>query len=463
MTRRVKQARVVALVISAVVAGAALCVAQSSSPPPETVVFPSGNLSLQGQIYRPAGAGPHPAVLFLHGSEDSYEKEISAVGPLYAANGYLFFVPSRRGQGLSKAQGESIGVRLARERESKGEEAQARLMAQLLKTEQMDDVLAALRYLRGRRDVDGTRVAVAGHSFGGILSVVAAARASGIRAAIASAPAAPNGAWAPELQTDFREAVRRVPVFVFRAENDQNVSPGRLLAEELDRYLLGRRMKIFRCFGATATEGHSFGYFGGSIYAPDVFAFLAEQMDEAWTSIRASAPYEWEGDIDGKAAWTMKHYGQFLRDYPDHVLAADAMFEMAVAIWASAGYPELFHYLIAPTRAERDAKGRQLQQWFDTRGFGGGVVPSVAKPDLAGARRAREMFRDLVAKYPSARPVGMARYYSAVILDYCFDDRPNAIAEYETFLEEHHTMEPFVGKAKRRIEVLRGTVGDRIP
>jgi dienelactone hydrolase len=247
---------------------------------PDTVEFRSDSLMLRGLVYRPTGPGPHPAVLFLHGSGDSYDAQVAAVGPLYASHGYLLFVPFRRGQGLSVGRGEAITRRLAREAQANGPAARMRLMAELLATEQLDDVRAALTYLRGRPEVDAGRIAVVGNSFGGILSVFAAARVPGLRAAIASAPAALTWAEAPPLRDRLREAAReaRVPVFLFQAENDRDLTPTAVLAAEMAAAGRPHRRTIYPAFGTTVEQGHGFGYFGGAVYGPDVFAFLAETL-----------------------------------------------------------------------------------------------------------------------------------------------------------------------------------------
>jgi carboxymethylenebutenolidase len=259
---------------------------QQAAPPavtPDTVEFASGPLRLRGLVYRPEGTGPHPAMLFLHGSGDDYGPQMAEVGSLYARNGYLLFVPFRRGQGLSAGRGVAIAERLGREARANGPEARMRLMAELLATEQMDDVLAALAYLKGMPGVDSTRIAVGGNSFGGILSVFSAARAPGIRAAVASAPAALTWARAPELRDGLREAARqaRVSIFFFQAENDRDLSPTRELAAIMTQAGKPHVLKIYPPFGSTAEEGHSFGYRGGATYGPDVFAFLARHLGAA--------------------------------------------------------------------------------------------------------------------------------------------------------------------------------------
>ena len=82
--------------------------ATSASSGPDTVAFTSGALTLHGVVYRPTGAGPFTAVLFNHGSGKDYTAEVAAVGPAYAALGFVFFAPSRRGQWLSSNTGHYI-------------------------------------------------------------------------------------------------------------------------------------------------------------------------------------------------------------------------------------------------------------------------------------------------------------------------------------------------------------------
>jgi dienelactone hydrolase len=249
---------------------------QESSP--LTVEYASGSLSLRGMMYRPAGNGPRPAILFLHGSSADYTKEMSTIGPLYARNGYVLFFPFRRGQGLSVGRGEPISEPLSREFKANGPAARMRLTAQLLATEQMDDVLAALKYLQTQPYVDATRIAVVGNSFGGILAVFSAERAPGIRAVVASAPAAQTWASAPELRERLLSAAKnaQVPIYFLQASNDFDLAPTEKLAEEMRLAGKPHTRKIFPAFGTSKPEGHSFGYFGGDIWGPDVFGFLSQ-------------------------------------------------------------------------------------------------------------------------------------------------------------------------------------------
>jgi len=106
-----------------------------------------------------------------------------------------------------------------------------------LATTQTDDVMSAVEYVRSLPYVDRTRVAVAGCSFGGIVSLFAAERGTGVQAVVDFAGGAMSWASAPELQERMKQAARaaRVPVFFVQAENDFNTAPSLVLSEEMRR------------------------------------------------------------------------------------------------------------------------------------------------------------------------------------------------------------------------------------
>src|SRR6059058_5353696 len=136
-------------------------------PAAEVVSFLSGNLTLRGVLYRPDGTGPFPAVVYNHGSAMDSSAAIDALGPVFAARGWVFFAPYRRGQGLSASAGPYImdQIRAAVTRGGLGEGAST--LVRLLETDHLDDQLAALAWLRQAAFIQANRVAVAGNSFGG--------------------------------------------------------------------------------------------------------------------------------------------------------------------------------------------------------------------------------------------------------------------------------------------------------
>lgn len=242
----------------------------------ETVTFESGRLHLKGLVFRPSGAGPHPLVVYLHGIGNEYAAEIDAVAAAYTGHGYVLFAPFRRGQGLSADSGPSMRDRLLAEDKSHGEAAARALQAHLMETEQLDDVRAAIDFARTLPDIRKDEITVAGNSFGGALAVLAAARVRGIKAAVASAPAAQAWSKAPEMRQLLLGAARdaRAPIFLFQAENDFDTAPSADIAAELARSGKAGERKLYPPFGKTHMDGHHIGYFGASVWADDVFRFL---------------------------------------------------------------------------------------------------------------------------------------------------------------------------------------------
>jgi hypothetical protein len=64
------------------------------------------------------------------------------------------------------------------------------------------------------------------------------------------------------------------PIFFFQAENDYDLSPSRVLSAAMKGAGKECELKIDPPFGNSVEDGHSFGYFGGSVWAADVFRFL---------------------------------------------------------------------------------------------------------------------------------------------------------------------------------------------
>lgn len=244
---------------------------------PDTVSFRSGSLTLRGIIYRPSAPGRRLTVLFNHGSGTDYTREVAAVGPTYARLGYVFFAPARRGQWLSEATGGYILDSLDAIEKLKGEAARDPLLVELMRGPQLDDVRAARDFIVSQPFVDPRRIVAAGNSFGGIVTVFASAYLDGLYAAVDFAGAAQTWAGAPTLQRAMTEAARRarVPVYFAQAENDYDVTPSRAMSAAMTAAKLPNRLRIFPPFGVSTPEGHSFGYFGGAIWGPDVAAFLA--------------------------------------------------------------------------------------------------------------------------------------------------------------------------------------------
>jgi carboxymethylenebutenolidase len=269
----------------------ALAVGQQVSIDQETVVVPSGKLRLKAFLWKPAGPGPFPAVLFCHGSGGAdaghtaglpITEAAEKLAPLFLKHGYAFMYLFRRGQGLSADQGLFMQNILQHEEAAKGKEARQHLQFVLASTDHLDDVMAGLSFLEAAPAIDAKRVAIAGHSFGGQLTLFAAERDNTLRAAVAFAAAANSWERSSELRQRLLTAVNKAtaPIMLIHAANDYSTAPGYALASELERLHKPHLLKVYPPVGGTSEDGHNFLYLATPRWEDDVFKFLDEHVKQ---------------------------------------------------------------------------------------------------------------------------------------------------------------------------------------
>jgi carboxymethylenebutenolidase len=244
------------------------------------VTFSSGKLTLHGYLYKPAGDGPFPAVLWNHGSE-KLPGWLPQLGPLFTRRGYVFFIPHRRGQGRSSREAPYIMDLLEREREEHGRAARSRKLVELQEVH-LEDQLAALEYVKSLPYVDAKRIAAMGCSFGGIQTVLAAEKGAGLRAAVDFAGAAESWQDSPDIRELLLRAVRnaKVPILFIQAEGDYDLSPSKELGKAMEKAHKPHQVHLYPRFGATNQENHAFCVRGAEIWSAEVLAFLEVNMAE---------------------------------------------------------------------------------------------------------------------------------------------------------------------------------------
>jgi dienelactone hydrolase len=132
----------------------------------EDVRYPSGHVECAAWLYRPVEVERPPVVVLCHGLGGTRERRLDAYAERFAAAGMAALPFTYRNFG-----------------DSGGEPRQ------LLDIDvQLDDIAAALTYVRGRKDLDGSRIALWGSSFGGGHVMVAAARDAEVRAVVSQCP-----------------------------------------------------------------------------------------------------------------------------------------------------------------------------------------------------------------------------------------------------------------------------------
>jgi carboxymethylenebutenolidase len=250
--------------------GSAVCPAQTQ---PQEVVFPSYGLQLHGFLWKPDGAGPFPAIVWNHGSERRPGSQ-PALASFYAAHGYVFFVPHRRGQGRSPGN----YIQDLVEQAPRGERAE-RMVA--LQRAEVDDVVAAVSFLKSQSLVDPARIAVSGCSYGGIQTLLAGERDLGVKALVPFAPGAMSWEQNLPLHDLLLHAIdsAQAPIFLLQAENDYDLGPSHALSKEASKRGKDFQSKIYPAFGHDHQDGHwGFCTTATDVWGADVLSFLSEKM-----------------------------------------------------------------------------------------------------------------------------------------------------------------------------------------
>ena len=252
------------------------CISSAQSKPeskPEEVVFPSSGRELHGFLWKPEGPGPFPAILWNHGSEKLPGSQ-PVLAKFYAEHSYVFFIPHRRGQGRSPGEyiQDLVGQTPPSER--------ARRMVELQQAE-VEDVIAALNYLKSQPFVDAARIAISGCSYGGIQTLLAGERDLGVKALVPFAPGAMSWDQNLPLRDRLLRAVdlAKAPILLIQAENDFNLAPSRELSKEAERKKKNLQSKIYPPFGKSHEDGHGkFCSTATAVWGNDILAFLDSQM-----------------------------------------------------------------------------------------------------------------------------------------------------------------------------------------
>ena len=140
----------------------------------------------------------------------------------------------------------------------------------------LEDQLAALQYLRALRYVDQNRIGVMGASFGGIQTMLAVERGPGYRVAVNCSGAAESWRGSSSLRSRLIAAASKatMPVFFLQAENDHDLTPNRILSEEVRKTGKPVETKVYPPFGSGPREGHSFCWRGTETWGADVLRFI---------------------------------------------------------------------------------------------------------------------------------------------------------------------------------------------
>ncbi len=210
------------------------------------VVFQSGSTPLKGHLASPDGTGPFPAVIYLHGGMGPVVGgNPKATAEAIATAGFLGFAPIRR------KDPSLVG--------------------------NVQDVIAAIDYVKNLEDVDADQLAIIGFSRGGLLAFMASTQRRDLNAIVLMAPAHGQGALRRFL-TNANEVT--APTLILVAKNDMkqadHVSISRQINTTLKDAGKETRLIVYPSYGR---DGHRLFFEVRQTYWSDVETFLKYRLD----------------------------------------------------------------------------------------------------------------------------------------------------------------------------------------
>ena len=248
---------------------------ETSSKLPYTELFyEHEGLRLQSYLFKPVSGGPFPLVIYNHGlrfGDERAQRPFFYIARLLTDAGYAVLVLERRGYGASDGPTFREEVR--------GDYRDlfvARVVAET------GDAIAAIDAVESDPEIDASKVAMMGWSFGALVSVFAAARTDRLFAVINQAGGSLNFLRSSPLRDALEDAARHLntPVCCMVAKNDGTVDGARRVHAILASRGVPAELKIYPPFTPKqpiegVAPGHLiFGAEGVPIWGNDVIRFL---------------------------------------------------------------------------------------------------------------------------------------------------------------------------------------------
>lgn len=220
----------------------------------EEVTFKNGDVMLAGTLLLPSGRKRFPAVVLVHGSSPNERTTYKSWARHFANSGIAALVYDKRGAGKSTGNTRAAGME-----------------------DLANDALAGVQMLKLRRDIDAGKIGIAGHSQGGWIAPLAAAKSGDVAFVIVGGAAAVTPA---EQSIYHRAGVMRAA-----GMTDGEITEATRLREKI--YLLNRKI--------LAGDRDVMEFRSG------LSKELADRKDARWFS-PAELPPELTGDLPPRGA-----------------------------------------------------------------------------------------------------------------------------------------------------------------
>lgn len=193
----------------------------------EEVRFEHGDVSLAGTLLLPHGAGPHPAVVMIHGSGPATRDVFLPVADVLARNGVAVLLHDKRGTGASSGNYHRADF-----------------------DDLAGDAAAGVAWLAGHPEIDSRRIGLHGFSLGCWVAPLAAAKSERVAFVIVEAAPATTPAEHERLRVERQ----------MRADGQPNASIARAISFMDQKFKVGRTGQGWEALVRSMKQGERDGW-----------------------------------------------------------------------------------------------------------------------------------------------------------------------------------------------------------
>ena len=242
------------------------------------VSFPGASGMMLGYLYRPAGDGPFPAVIFHHRDHKSLMKSelvhLDKLVAFFTSKGYMLFLPDRHPDTFTT---DEFSPELQKKLAAKNPDAATKDRRIMERYEIINrDVVASVEWLKRQPDVNTNQVILLGLASGAMQSLAALTKVD-VSAAVLFSPAATSWSDGAVVRNWLISSTRtaKAPILLIYTD-DQSLAPATALGPELDRKGKPNRMIIYPVAGQTSSLIANFVTEGIDVWGEDALKFLKQ-------------------------------------------------------------------------------------------------------------------------------------------------------------------------------------------
>ena len=256
-------------------------VENTNAPVASVVSFSTGTNLLNAYLFKPETPGPHPVIVWNHGSpkpilQSGPVARFNALAKFFIDHDFVLFIPDRRARTIVFADEGAV--------DPNDQEAVAAATQTLRDSldENHADFLSAAAWLKKQSFVKKNRIFVGGYSAGAIQAMYEGSLNSELRGLLLFTPGSVQWSKSAFLRQILLTgaSTSRAPIYIAQVQNDAHLQAIAAMGKELAKKGPPNATIVYPPHGKTQPEASLFALTGVNTWGPDVAQFLESAMKD---------------------------------------------------------------------------------------------------------------------------------------------------------------------------------------